>query len=236
MVKKLPTKKPLRNRRQLRRPRRKRPQRRPTLRFSPTAWAKLLSLRDLGPTEVGGFGISAPVDLLFVQDIQLVQQHCTEVFVSFDDVAVADFFEDQIDLGRKPEEVGRIWIHTHPGCCPHPSPTDIETFDRVFGACDWAVMFIMARSGDIHAELSWRAGSALLPMNVEVDFTLPFVGSDHTAWEEEYRATVQAENWPRERRSQSGRRLISDLEHDLDSEFSDLFTEPHIVETIHDAF
>ena len=29
----------------------------PTLWFSPTAWAKLLYLRDLGDTEVGGFGI-----------------------------------------------------------------------------------------------------------------------------------------------------------------------------------
>jgi len=30
----------------------------PTLRFSPTAWAKLLYLRDLGETEVGGFPAS----------------------------------------------------------------------------------------------------------------------------------------------------------------------------------
>ena len=31
----------------------------PVLRFSPTAWAKLLFLRDYGETEVGGFGIAA---------------------------------------------------------------------------------------------------------------------------------------------------------------------------------
>ena len=235
-MKKLTAKKRHWNRRQLRRPRRKRQQRRPTLRFSPTAWAKLLYLRDLSPTEVGGFGISAPDDLLLVQDIQLVRQHCTEVFVAFDDVAVADFFEDQVDLGRKPQEIGRIWIHTHPGCCPHPSPTDIETFDRVFGACDWAVMFIMARSGDTHAELHWRAGSASLPLDVEVDFTQPFSGSDHPSWREEYHANVQADTWPMKSRSPSGRRLISDQEFDLDAGFADLFAEPHIVETIHDAF
>ena len=39
----------------------------PRLRFRPTAWAKLLFLRDAGPTEVGGFGISAPDDLLLVE-------------------------------------------------------------------------------------------------------------------------------------------------------------------------
>lgn len=233
-MKKLPPKKPFQNRRQLRRPRHKRQQRRPTLRFSPTAWAKLLFLRDLGPTEVGGFGVSAPDDLLFVQDMQLVQQRCTEVFVAFDDNAVAIFFEDQFELGRKPEEVGRIWIHTHPGCCPQPSPTDHETFERVFGCCDWAVMMIVARSGDTSAELHWRAGSASLPMTVEVDFTQPFAGSDQSSWSEEYRANVQAKSWPRERRSHSGRQLISDQE--LDAEFSDLFAEPYIAETIHDSF
>ncbi|HWL10514.1 MAG TPA: hypothetical protein VNQ76_19065, partial [Planctomicrobium sp.] len=137
-------------------------------------------LSDLGPTEVGGFGISAPDDLLFVQDIQLVQQHCTESFVAFDDISVADFFEDQIDFGRRPEEVGRIWIHTHPGSCPQPSPTDYSTFECVFGGCDWAVMMIIARSGDTYAELHWRAGSASLPINLEVDFTQPFAESNHT--------------------------------------------------------
>ena len=90
-------------RRHQRRPRRKRTQRRPAIRFSPYAWAKLLYLRDLGPTEVGGFGISDADDLLFVTDFVLVEQHCTETFVSFDDAAVAAFFDDQIDLGRRPE-------------------------------------------------------------------------------------------------------------------------------------
>ena len=232
-MKKLTTKKLQWNRRLLRRPRRKRQQRRPTLRFSPTAWAKLLYLRDLGPTEVGGFGISAPDNLLFVHDIQLVQQHCTESFVAFDDIAVADFFDDQIDFGRKPEEVGRIWIHTHPGCCPQPSPTDHQTFERVFGSCDWAVMFIISRSGNTYAELHWRAGSASLSMNVEVDFTQPFAESDHTAWNEEYLANVHAESWPRERRSHSGRHLVSDQELDLDGEFADLFMETQTGEFCH---
>ncbi len=40
---------------------------------SPTAWAKIRFLRDLGPTEVGGFGISTDDDLLLVEDVRLVQ-------------------------------------------------------------------------------------------------------------------------------------------------------------------
>ena len=47
---------------------------RPALRFTPYAWARLLFLRDAGPTEVGGFGISSPRDHLLIEDIRLVRQ------------------------------------------------------------------------------------------------------------------------------------------------------------------
>ena len=43
----------------------------PSLRFTPTAWAKLLFLRDYGDTEVAGFGIAETDDLLLVTDIAL---------------------------------------------------------------------------------------------------------------------------------------------------------------------
>src|SRR5690242_2541495 len=85
----------------------------PVLRFSPTAWAKLLFLRDAGETEIGAFGISAPDDLLLVEDVELVTQTCTYVTVEFDDAAVAAFFDEQVDLGRRPESFGRLWLHTH---------------------------------------------------------------------------------------------------------------------------
>ena len=55
------------------------------LRLTPYAWAKLLWLRDLGETEVGGFGISAAGDLLLVEDVCLVRQSCTAVTVKFAD-------------------------------------------------------------------------------------------------------------------------------------------------------
>ena len=40
----------------------------PRLRFSPYAWAKLVFSRDIGETEVGGFGISSKDDLLLIED------------------------------------------------------------------------------------------------------------------------------------------------------------------------
>jgi len=49
------------------------------------------------------------------------------VTVEFDDAAVADFFDEQVDQGRRPEEFSRIWLHTHPGASAQPSHTDEET-------------------------------------------------------------------------------------------------------------
>ncbi len=161
------------------------------MRFSPTAWAKLLFFRDRGLTEVGGFGITPADDLLYVEDIQLVQQTCTAVSVAFDDTAVAEFFDEQIDAGRRPEQFGRIWIHTHPGESAEPSQVDEETFERVFGACDWAVMFIIARGGQIFCRLRFRAGpGGGFKIETEIDFDSAFAASNAAAWSEDYRRSV----------------------------------------------
>lgn len=150
--------------------------------FTPTAWAKLLFLRDRGETEIGGFGISHTEDLLNVHDLVLLPQIASPVSVEFDDHAVADYFEQQVAGGRRPEEFARIWIHTHPGTCPLPSATDEATFARVFGNCDWAVMLILARGGATYARLAWNQGPrAAVRIGVAVDYHAPFAGSDHAA-------------------------------------------------------
>ena len=80
--------------------------RRPSLRFSPYAWGKLLFLRDRGETEIGGFGLASADDPLWIHDILTVRQQTTVTTVTFDDAAVADLF----DLGftvYKDNERGR---------------------------------------------------------------------------------------------------------------------------------
>ena len=151
-------------------------------------------LRDYGETEVGGFGIAPSDDLLFIEDVQLVKQKCNCVHVSFDDESVADFFDAQVDSGRQPEQFARIWLHTHPADCPLPSSMDEETFTRVFGICEWAVMFILAREGQTFARLQFNVGpGGSVEIPVEVDYRHPFTGSDFDAWEQEYLANVQSE-------------------------------------------
>ena len=164
----------------------------PSLRFSPTAWAKLVFLRDAGDTEVGGFGIALADDLLFVDDVQLVGQNCTPVSVKFDDESVADFFDRQVDSGLKPQQFARIWVHTHPGTCPEPSITDEETFARVFDRTEWAVMFILAEGGQSYARLCFHVGpGGSIALPVSIDYARPFGASDHDTWTKEYGDNVR---------------------------------------------
>ena len=162
----------------------------PVLRFSPVAWAKLLYFRDRRENEVGGFAVTSANDLLKVEDFVTVKQDVTVASVAFDDQAVTDFFDAQVDAGRKPEQFERIWLHTHPGNSAEPSCTDEMTFARVFGSCQWAVMFIIARGGKTTARLRFNvgpSGQVLIP--VEVDYSDAFGPTDHVAWQASHRPT-----------------------------------------------
>ncbi|WP_146602786.1 Mov34/MPN/PAD-1 family protein, partial [Novipirellula aureliae] len=172
-------------------PKRRQRRVRPRLRFSPYAWSKLLCLRDAGPSEVGGFGISDADDPLLIIDVELVRQRCTAVTVEFDDESVADFFDRQVDEGRSPDQFARIWIHTHPGCSALPSGTDEDTFDRSFSAPDWAVMFILAQNGATYGRLRYNVGPTVpVRLDAEVDYTHDFPASDPESWLDAYDANV----------------------------------------------
>ena len=121
-----------------------------------------------------------------------MRQVCTGASVAFDDQSVADFFDRQVDQGRRPENFARLWLHTHPGNFAEPSMVDEDTFCRVFGRTDWAVMFILARGGQSYARLRFHVGpGGDLDLPVRVDYSRPFAASDHAAWKEEYTACVQ---------------------------------------------
>lgn len=161
------------------------------LKLSPDVWAKLLYLRDRGPTEIGGFGISPRQDLLYLMEFQLIRQRSTWSSVAFDDVAIADYFDEQVDRGLVPEQFARIWVHTHPGDCPLPSGTDEKTFQRCFGSADWSVMFILAKRDHVYARLRFTAGpGGEIEIPVEVEYSGEFPGSNVTAWNDEYLACV----------------------------------------------
>jgi len=146
--------------------------------------------------EVGGFAVSAADDLTYIEDFVTVKQEVSGAGVEFDDDAVADFFDDQVDAGRKPEQFARVWCHTHPGSGVTPSSVDEETFERVFGECHWAVMMILGRNGETSARLRFNVGpGGQVALPVQVDYTKVFGGSSQAEWTEEYDRNVHKEVW-----------------------------------------
>lgn len=190
-------------------------------------------MRDAGNTEIGGFAVTAADDPLLVEDVCLVKQRCTAITVEFDDNSVADFFDEQVDAGLKPEQFGRIWVHTHPGISADPSPTDEETFDRCFGSVEWTVMFILAQGGETYARLRFNVGPKTSQlMNVEVDYSQPFEASNSFEWEREFDANVEKVKW-RDAALRRTEAAIVDLETDpvafVDDESLDEFAiEPEL--------
>jgi proteasome lid subunit RPN8/RPN11 len=171
--------------------------------LSPLCWLKLQLFLHGGDTEVGGFGVSSARDLLYLEEFRTVRQRVTPVTVAFDDAAVADYYDDCVDEGLLPGRFARVWVHTHPGDSPDPSFTDEQTFARVFGGCDWAVMLIASRTGRAYCRLSFSAGpggSVLLPVSVDwaawPDLLLEQageVGELFESWMDEYGVNVQPE-------------------------------------------
>jgi hypothetical protein len=172
----------------------------PMLTFTPLAWMKLQYFCHVGDSEIGGFGITAKDDPLRIDRFETVLQGATPVTVEFSDDAVADYFDRCVDEGLTPQRFGRIWCHTHPGESPEPSGTDERTFERVFGACDWSIMFILSRTSQTYARLSFGAGpggSILLPVRVHweqwpKDLALDpgRIASHMQQWRQEYAANV----------------------------------------------
>jgi hypothetical protein len=175
----------------------------PLLTFAPLAWLKLQFFCHAGDTEIGGFGVAAAGNPLYVNDFVTVAQEATPFSVRFSDEAVADYFDQAVDLGLKPDDFARVWLHTHPGASVTPSGTDEETFARCFGRCDWALMFILGRTSQTYARLAFHVGPGvqqLLPVAVDwpawpqalagLDGTLATV---RERWQQEYAAHVQVQ-------------------------------------------
>lgn len=166
------------------------------LKFTPYSWAKLLRMRDLGETEVAGYGITQTEDPLLVTDFVTVKQKCTMATFDLDNEDIAEYSERMMDAGLVPWMYSNILIHTHPGNCPNPSHTDEENFMKAFSHPNWAIMFIIARGGETYCRLKVNTPPGVTKeLKVCVDYSHPFPGSEETAWKDEYRQKVSKEEF-----------------------------------------
>lgn len=162
------------------------------IQFTPYAWAKLLYMRDKGPTEVAGYGITATDDPLLVTDFVLVKQECTVVTFDLDANDSVEHMETMMDKGLMPWQYANILIHTHPGDSPSPSGTDENNFNKSFSHPNWAVMFIIAEGGECYCRLKINVGpGSIRELDVCVDWSQDFEGTNKEDWATEYSSNVK---------------------------------------------
>jgi proteasome lid subunit RPN8/RPN11 len=156
--------------------------------FDGKAWAKIQHyVSEYANLECGGMGIVSIANPLYITEFELIKQEVSGATVRFDPFAFGEFVDNQFDrFKRQPCEVNRIWIHTHPGMCPHPSIVDEETFLTNYGKHSWAIMVVISRDC-VYARIHFSAGPA-------GDFCIPVVLSekyvsteeDIQLWNQEY--------------------------------------------------
>jgi len=177
-----------------------------TIYFTPYAWAKLLFFRDSSENEVSVFGIT-PKDPTIIEDVALPKQEVRTTYVDIDDKGLAIMCDELAQKGLQPSQFMRIWIHTHPkGMGPQPSSKDNETMLKAFGACDWAMMMIVAKNGEISCRLEYnkevtaawpdpktQKGRVAEACEVKRTYMTEFPATDFAAWKKEYDEKVTPE-------------------------------------------
>lgn len=171
----------------------------PSLRFSPTAWAKLLCWRDMQPCQVGAWGTSLGIAPLFVDDVHLTRQVSSPLGVTIehpcgtsgdDPSVVGDPFPPSA-TARVPPPLRRIWIQLQVESSSQPSAADERTFRQALGDVEWGVLCILSRHDVPYARLQFfgsPGGTCLLQVGLQ--FGRPFAGTDYAAWENEYLTNV----------------------------------------------
>ena len=162
------------------------------LRFSPTAWAKLLFFRDHSSNEIGGFGISDPDDLLYIREFVTIKQEVSIVQCTIPGrLRLPISLTTRLPWAESPNNLPAVGCIRIPEGISTPSQTDEETFERVFGSCQWAVMFILSQDNQAYARISFNIGpGGQLIIPVQVDYSKPFEASDPVAWEQEFKQNI----------------------------------------------
>lgn len=168
----------------------------PSLQFTPYAWAKLTYLRDIGNTEVGGYLLMADESSLLCVDIIVPKQTCSVATVKFDDESIAFLGVDLTKKGYSIKRWRSFWVHTHPGDSPLPSGTDEETFREIFGNMDYALMFILAKGGAMYSRLRYNQGPGLAhEIETFINYKQPFAASDWESWKKLYDDNVNTHSY-----------------------------------------
>ncbi len=148
----------------------------PELRLTPRAHEKLDCWTDLASGEVSGLGTTTEVrdrdgriEAIRVDNVHLLEQHCSESSTEMDSEAVARFLHEAACNDRA--DSVRLWWHSHADMDVFWSGTDEETVERIGGA-PYFVSLVCNKAGHRRARLDlfepFRITVDELPWNVIV--------------------------------------------------------------------
>jgi proteasome lid subunit RPN8/RPN11 len=167
----------------------------PHLVVSGFAYYKMRYLANKYNVEVGGWGTSRTQENpLSINDIKLIRQKSTAASIDFDDAGIVEYMEDMVDAGMEFPQFMRVWFHTHPMNSAGPSRTDRETFEQLTGTLPWVVMAIIAKEGQVYAELGTRIAGHHVQW--EMKFSVDWAFHNWAEWDKEYDDNV-VDTFPR---------------------------------------
>lgn len=162
-----------------------------------SAWLRIVSLRDCGDVEIGGYGLVDKEDPSTIIDFLMPKQKCTSAYNEFDDADVVRLTDEQVAKDIAPNRFLRVWIHTHPGSMNTPSGKDESTFKELYDSSDWAVMIIIAKDNSSYCRVKHTTGvktEVVVPL--VVDYTdIPAFVYDPVALKAEYTAKVSEDTY-----------------------------------------
>lgn len=158
----------------------------PTLWLTPYFVAKYAWFRDRGKTEVSGYGLSDPDNLLHYTDLIIPKQQCSGANTEIDEDDWLRIIATEL-MDKYPAQCyHRLWAHTHPGFGPQPSSVDESTFVSHMQSPTWGIMLIYSTNGDFYARFCQKNPRLILEMEVGIDWAPPHRSFDPELWEKEY--------------------------------------------------
>lgn len=163
-----------------------------TLSLSPTAWSKLRYFRELADVEVGGVLVSAPYDLMYIEDVRLVRQKSSRFGTEIDRVGMNEFFAEMAAQGLPEESYTRAFFCTHRDGDPELMDRDEELLEHLLGEKTWSILLNLTTGDRASARMQFNVGpGADVDLSVRVAFHRPFLAGDHDAWKEEFDRNVE---------------------------------------------
>ncbi len=159
----------------------------PKLRFSPIAWQKIIIGMEYSKNEIGFWGITDKNDGLWVCDVYVPEQEVSSATTDFKDGACLKYLTTYAKQGYAPYQLGRVWIHTHPGNSTEPSGKDRHTFKTLIGQSAIGCMVIF---GQNHTAQAWLLltnpeqlqGQFELKIPVEIDWHCSYAGFNYESY------------------------------------------------------